>query len=440
MKESQELFESAEVCSNQQTEAEFLNLVLQRHKRHVNKSLAKLAELMGTRVEVRSGGNYVFDERGEKYLSCGGYGVFIIGHGHPTVIQAVKEQLERHPLSTRALLNAELALAAEALAAVTPDGLDYVYFANSGAEATEAGIKLARLNGKRKLVAMNGGFHGKTMGALSVTSRPAYRIPFEPLLSNVEFIPFGDPEALCKVLSRNGHECCVILEPIQAEGGVIIPPQGYLREVEKLCRHYGAFLILDEIQTGLGRLGAWWGADRENVVPDVLLVGKALSGGVIPISAAVTSAQAYEKLNQDPLLHTSTFAGSPLATTAARATISAITQGGIVTLARELGEGILIEVRQILTQACPHLVREVRGVGLLIGIEFEAEYLAGDFMFELMQRKVLVSYSLNAHRVVRLTPPALLSESDLDWLTTAISDSALTISKRNSQFLTKRSF
>jgi putrescine aminotransferase len=129
-----------------------------------------------------------------------------------------------------------------------------------------------------------------------------------------------------------------------------------------------------------------------------------------------------------------------LATTAARATISAITQGGIVTLARELGEGILIEVRQILTQACPHLVREVRGVGLLIGIEFEAEYLAGDFMFELMQRKVLVSYSLNAHRVVRLTPPALLSESDLDWLTTAISDSALTISKRNSQFLTKRSF
>lgn len=431
MKESQQIIESGEIYQDPQQAAEFRRLAIQGHKRHVNKSLAKLAELMGTHVEVRSSGNYVFDERGEKYLACGGYGVFTIGHCHPTVIEAVKAQLERHPLSTRSLVNAELASAAETLASVTPDGLDYVYFANSGAEATEAGLKLARLSGKSKLVAMEGGYHGKTLGALSVTGRAAYRIPFQPLLPEVEFIPFADPEALEKVLSKNGEECCVILEPVQAEGGVIIPYDGYLREVERLCRHYGAFLILDEIQTGLGRLGAWWGADREQVIPDVLLVGKALSGGVIPVSAAVTSAKAYEKLNQNPLLHTSTFAGNPLATVAARAAINVIKNEGIVHRSKELGEKIFFQVKRILHEICPHLIREVRGIGLLIGIEFEADFLAGDFMFELMHRNVIVSYSLNTHRVVRLTPPAILSESDIDWLSNAISESAITLLKRN---------
>ncbi|GJD19944.1 N-acetylornithine aminotransferase [Rivularia sp. IAM M-261] len=432
MKENQQLLENIEeIDHNPHKAAEFRHLVIQQHKCHVNKSLAKLADLMGTHIEVRSSGNYIFDERGEKYLACGGYGVFTIGHCHPTVIEAVKSQLERHPLSTRALLNAELAQAAETLASVTPKGLDYVYFANSGAEATEAGLKLARLSGKTKLVAMEGGYHGKTFGALSVTSRAAYRMPFQPLLPDVEFIPFADSESLEKVLLQNGDECCVILEPVQAEGGVIIPYEGYLREVERLCRHYGAFLILDEIQTGLARLGTWWGADREQIVPDVLLVGKALSGGVIPVSAAVASKSAYFKLNRDPLLHTSTFAGSPLATVAARTAINVIKNEGIVSRAKELGEKLIFQVKKIIEEICPHLVREVRGVGLLIGIEFEAEFLAGDFMFELMHRNVLVSYSLNAHRVVRLTPPATLDESDVSWLITAISLSAFALRERN---------
>ena len=406
-------------------------LVIERHRHHVNQSLAKLAELMGTHVEVSSSGNYVFDEYGNKYLACGGYGVFTIGHCHPTVIGAVKAQLERHPLSTRALLNGELASAAETLASVTPDGLDYVYFANSGAEATEAGLKLARLNGKTKLITMQGGYHGKTLGALSVTGNSYYRNPFQPLLPDIEFIPFGNGEALHQALANNGNKCTVILEPVQAEGGVIIPPDGYLKEVEKLCRNYNAFLIFDEIQTGLGRLGVWWGADREKVVPDVLLVGKALSGGVIPISAAVTTACAYKRLNQDPFLHTSTFAGNPLASVAARAAIEVMKNDEIIPLANSLGNKLLFNVKGILSKISPHLVREVRGVGLLIGIEFIAEHLAADFMLELMHRNVLVSYSLNTHRVVRLTPPALLSDEDVNWLTNALKDSALALSKRN---------
>src|SRR5260221_5125775 len=231
--------------------------VLQQYRRYVNSGFAKLNELMGMPLEVRSAGNLVFDEEDIAYLDCGGYGVFLLGHCHTTVIEAVKAQLERHPLSTRLLLNPELARAAESLARVTPEGLDFVCFTNSGAETTEVGIKIARLNRKDKLISMQGGFHGKTMGALSVTGRPHYQAPFYPLLPDVQFIPFGEADALKKALMLAGDESCVILEPIQAEGGVIIPPTGYLREVQELCRQYGAFLILDEIQTGMGRLGSW---------------------------------------------------------------------------------------------------------------------------------------------------------------------------------------
>jgi putrescine aminotransferase len=414
--------------------AEFRREVVRLHRQHINQSMAKLAELMDMHVEVRSSGNYVFDENGEKYLDCGGYGVFILGHCHPQVVRAVQSQLERHPLSTRALLNAEVAMAAAALAAVTPPGLDYIYFGSSGAEATEAGIKIACLNGKHRLISMTGGYHGKTLGALSVTGRSAYRAPFQSILTEVSFLPFGDRDALEQALTDRGSESCVILEPIQAEGGVIIPPPGYLKEVESLCRQYGAFLILDEIQTGLGRLGAWWGADREQVVPDVLLVGKALGGGVMPVSAAVTSAHLYEKLNKDPLLHTSTFSGNPLATAAARAAIQVIEQAGVVSKAQALGERILVETQRILLANCPELIQEVRGVGLLTGIEFKAAHLAADFMFELMQSNVIISYSLNAHRVARLTPPAFLNEEDVAWLMNAVQIGATALAERYAHY------
>ncbi len=404
--------------------------IVQLYRRHVNKGLAKLAELMGSPVEVRSSGSLVFDEEGQMYLDCGGYGVFIAGHCHPAVVEAVAAQLARHPLSTRVLLNPELALAAESLAAITPQGLDFVCFANSGAEATEVGIKLARLNGKHKLISMQNGYHGKTMGALSVTGRPKYQTPFYPLLPEVRFIPFGDPDALYQALAEDGEHSCVILEPVQAEGGVIIPPDGYLRAVEAACAEHGAFLILDEIQTGLGRLGSWWGADREGIVPDVLLVGKGLSGGVVPVAAAVATPSAYKPLNDDPTLHSSTFAGSPLAMAAARSVIDVIKRENLVARAHALGQKLTPALRQTLLDTCPTLMHEVRGVGLLIGIEFQAEHVAGDFMLELLQRKIVVSHSLNAHRVVRLTPPAILNEAQCDWLLNAVQEAALALRQR----------
>jgi putrescine aminotransferase len=398
--------------------------ILDRYRRHVNSGLAKLAELMDLPIEARSAGSQIVDLEGHAYLDCGGYGVFILGHRHPAVIEAARAQLERHPLSSRVLLNAELAGAAERLASVTPPGLDYVCFTNSGAEAVEAGLKIARLNGRTRFIATDGGFHGKTLGALSVTGRPRYRTPFQDLLLEVAFVPFGDPDALERRLRLDGERAAVILEPVQGEGGVVVPPDGYLSDLRRLCDRYGAFLILDEIQTGLGRLGWWWGADREGVAPDVMLVGKGLSGGAVPVGAAVATAAAFAPLNRDPLLHASTFAGNPLAMAAAQAAIGAIEGEGIVDRARTLGADLLGALRRILGAGCPECVRDVRGLGLLIGIEFETEDLGGEFILELLRHRVVVSTSLNAGRVVRLTPPAILTTAERRWLLDAVEAAA----------------
>jgi putrescine aminotransferase len=391
------------------------------YRRHVSRGRARLAELTGGLVEVASQGSTVVDATGREFLDCGGYGVFLLGHRHPAVVAAVVDQVQRHPLSTRLMLDPTVARAASALASVTPEGLDYVHFVNSGAEATEAAIKLARAHGRRTLVSASGGFHGKTTGALGLTANELYQAPFRPLL-DVLHIPFGDARALRDLLART-PDACVVLEPVQGEGGVVLPPAGYLTEVARLCAESGAMLVLDEVQTGLGRLGTWWGADCEGVRPDVLLVGKGLSGGVVPVAAMVATARAYKPFSDDPFLHTSTFAGSPIAMAAATAAVTAIRDEGLVDRARVLGDRLLADLRAALAP-CGALVREVRGAGLLIGIEFGDPGTALDLVLDLLDRGVLVNHSLNAHRVVRLTPPAVLTDAEADRVVEAVAAAA----------------
>jgi putrescine aminotransferase len=402
------------------------DLVLDRYAKHVNKSLASLARLVATPVEVAAAGSRVRGGDGQAYLDCGGFGVFLLGHCHPAVVAAVRAQLERNPLATRLFLNPELAQAAADLAGIAPSGLDYVFLTNSGAEATEVGLKLARLAGKRHVIAMHGGFHGKTLGALSVTGRAQYRDPFGPLLPRVDFVPFGDLAALRAVLTGAS---AVLLEPVQAEGGVRLPPAGYLRQVRQACTEAGAVLILDEIQTGLGRLGAWWGADLAGVTPDALLTGKILGGGVMPVGSVVASAGLFAPLNADPLLHSSTFAGSPLAAAAVSATIGVIKSEGIVERSRELGREILDLTAYAVSAHCPHLVTEVRGQGLLIGIDFVSAEAAAEFLIGLLDSHVIPSYSLNSSNVLRLTPPAILDAADLHWLARALIAAAKHVSR-----------
>ncbi|MFJ8055497.1 aspartate aminotransferase family protein [Streptomyces sp. NPDC096142] len=402
----------------------------QLYRRHLGTGRAVMGAVLGGMAEVRSEGAWVHTDDGRRYLDFGGYGVFILGHRHPAVLDAVRRQLDAHPLATRVFLEPVAARAAAALAAHTPAGLDQVHFVNSGAEATEAGLKLARAHGRSALVTTVSGYHGKTLGALSVTANSLYQQAFEPLLPDTAQVAHGDLAGLDTALRERRDRACVILEPVQGEGGVRIPPAGYLAEAAELCRVYGAFLIVDEVQTGLGRLGTWWGVDAEGVVPDVLLVGKGLSGGVVPVAAMVATRDAYEPFSRDPYLHTSTFGASPIACAAALAAVETIDREDIVDRAAALGRELLAGVAEVCAPYRDRLVREVRGRGLLIGVEFTRAQAVGETLLELVSRGVLVNHSLNSTRVLRLTPPAVADADETRFFLDALAEALRAVHTR----------
>jgi putrescine aminotransferase len=385
------------------------------YRSHLNATTAMLTSMSTGRTEVSAQGCLVVDDTGQRFLDCGGHGVFLLGHRHPDIVAAVREQLERQPIHSRYLFNPAVAEAAAALARVTPPGLEYCIFLCSGAESVEVAIKLARLAGKSRLVATEGGFHGKTTGALSLTGRAAYRDPFLPLL-DATHVAYGDVDAMAAVLREHPRECCVFVEPVQGEAGVRIPPPGYLKDVEQLCRENGHMLAVDEIQTGLGRLGSWWGCDADDVRPDVLLCGKTLGGGVMPVSAVVATPEVYAPLNRDPFLHSSTFANSPIMAAAASATISVLERGAVIQRSGEVGAALLEQLREVARERGKGVVADVRGSGLLLGVEFTEPGHCGEFLLEIMGQRVLPSPSANDQSTVRLTPSALISDDEQRWL------------------------
>jgi putrescine aminotransferase len=398
------------------TESEILDL----YRAHLSKGRATVAELFGSHMEVASSGAWLRTSDGERLLNCGGYGVFLMGARHPTVMAAVREQLETNPVATRILLEPMAARAAAALTAVAPAGLTRVHFSLSGTEAVETGLKLARAQGHKRLVSMQQGYHGKTLGALSVTANEVYQRPFRPLLPDVTHLPYGDLDALEQQLARYPGETCVIVEPVQGEGGVILPPAGYLPGVQELCRRYGGLFILDEVQTGMGRLGEWWGASHYGVTPDVLLAGKALGGGVVPVSAALADRATFAPFDKDPFIHTGTFSGAPLLMAAVIGAIHAIQEDCLVSKAKALGGRLLHEIGRIARENCQELVTDVRGQGLLIGVELADAGLAGELLIELFNNGVVANHSMNGSSVVRFTPPAILTDEDVDFLLNAV--------------------
>lgn len=390
--------------------------ILRLYRNHLSKGRATVAELFGSRVEVASAGSWVETSDGARFLNCGGYGVFVMGARHPLVLEAVRFQLERHPAATRIMLEPSMALAAEELCAVAPPGLSRMHFALSGAEAVEAALKLARANGRRRIVAMERGYHGKTLGALSATAGEVYRRPFEPLLPDVAHLPFGDAERLKEELAAHPGEVCVLVEPVQGEGGVRLPPDGYLDRVAHLCREYGALFVLDEVQSGMGRLGRWWGADLYGVVPDILLAGKALGGGVLPVSAMLATEEIFKPFNRDPYIHTGTFSGMPLAMAAVRGAINAIVRDDLLARGTELGARLLPRIAEIARRNLGDLLVEVRGAGLLIGVELAEPGLVGELLAELCVQGVLANHSMSGANVLRLTPPAVLTDEEAGLL------------------------
>jgi putrescine aminotransferase len=300
---------------------------------------------------------------------------------------------------------------AKRLAELTPGDLKISFFTNSGTEAVEGALKLARAATKRtKFVGTDGAFHGKTFGALSVSGREAFRAPFAPLLEDAVRAPFGDLAALAALVD---DAAAVIVEPVQGEGGVNVPPPEYLRGVRELCDHSGALFIADEVQTGLGRCGALFACDLTGVVPDVMTLAKGLSGGVMPIGAYVARPgvwnAAYAK---DPLLHTSTFGGNPLACAAALAALDVLIEDDLAANARARGAELLAGARAIAARY-PDVIADVRGVGLLVGVELRNEGYGGTIIPELLKRGVTAAWTLNQQRVIRLEPPLIVTADQI---------------------------
>lgn len=386
----------------------------EKYALHVNRSIPTLLKFMGIEAaEALAEGVYLYDANGKRYLDClGGFGVFNLGHRRPEVVAAVKAQLDQMPLSAKVFLQKPLADLSEALTEVLPGRPAFSFVVNSGAEAVEGALKLARLyTGRPNFVAALRSFHGKTFGALSATGRDLFRAPFQPLLPGFSHVPYGDTEAVRAAVDEN--TAAVILEPIQGEGGVIIPPDGYLAEVKKICEAQKSLLILDEVQTGFGRTGTLFAAERDAVAPDITVTAKALGGGVMPVGAFSASEKIWEPYQKYPYLHTSTFGGNPLACAAALTTIQILRKEFVSYHVKEKGERFLRHLCE-LQRLYPDLVADVRGRGLMIGMEFKNEAMGGWFMTECLQRGLLIAYTLNNPQTVRFEPPLVISEDEID--------------------------
>ncbi len=387
--------------------------VYENYKEFVNPPLARVMKLSGSPVEVRASGCTIWDHTGKPYLDfAGGYGVFTLGYSHPHVVAAVHDQLDRIALSGKTMFNVLLGRAARRLAELAPGDLQVSFWCNSGTEAIEGAIKLARAaTGRATIVGTEDAFHGKTLGALSVSGRETFQTPFRPLLADSVCVPYGQTEGLENILR---DAAALVVEPVQGEGGVHVPPPEYLTAVRAACDATGALFIADEVQTGLGRCGYRFACERDGVVPDVMTLAKGLSGGVVPVGAFIARAQLWNRaFGRAPLLHTSTFGGNELACAAALAAMDVLENEGLVQAARDRGEQLLRGAQTIAAQY-PAVVREARGLGLLVGVELTSEGYGGWVIPEMLKHGVTAAWTLNAQRVIRLEPPLIVSAQQVD--------------------------
>jgi ornithine--oxo-acid transaminase len=359
-------------------------------------------------------GAWVWDIEGKKYLDClAAYSAVNQGHRHPAIVAAAKQQIDRLTLTSRAFHNDQMGPFLRELCELA--GYEKALPMNSGAEAVETAIKAVRRWGYRvkgipadqaEIVVCSNNFHGRTTTVVSFSTEEAYREGFGPLTPGFSVIPYGDAAALEAAITPN--TAAFLFEPLQGEGGVVVPPEGYLRQVAEICKAHNVLLVADEIQTGLGRTGQFFCCDWEGVKPDIMVVGKALSGGFYPVSAMLAGEEVMGVFA--PGDHGSTFGGNPLGAAVARAALQVIVDEKLPERARELGDWFMNELRRI---GSPH-VQEVRGRGLMIGVEIRRESgTARPFCEGLMERGVLAKET--HEQVVRFAPPLVVEKADLEW-------------------------
>jgi len=377
----------------------------------MNDSLKKryAASLMNTfgppkLVLTRGEGAYVWDAEGRRYLDLlGGIAVNTLGHAHPALVSAVSAQLSTlGHVSNFFATEPQVELAERLLDLLGVSGK--VFFTNSGAEANEAAFKLTRMTGRTHVVATEGGFHGRTMGSLALTAKAAYREPFEPLPGGVTFVPYGDAEALAAAVTD--ETAAVVLEPIQGEAGVVLPPPGYLAEARKITSRHGALLWIDEVQTGMGRTGTWFAHSAAGITPDIVTLAKGLAGG-IPIGACIAVGEQGDVFG--PGHHGTTFGGNPVAAAAALAVIATVEKDGLLEHARELGARLAEGLKH------PH-VSEIRQRGLFLGIDLDAD-VAPAVAAAGRERGFILNDCAPGR--IRMAPPLVLTDAQADELLAA---------------------
>ncbi len=372
-------------------------------------------------VTIEKGiGSHVWDINGKEYIDCmGGYGVAIVGHQNKRVVKAIKEQVDKIITVHSSLYNKTREEFLKTLIGLAPKGLTQVHLNNSGAEAIEAAIKFARkFTGKKGMVAMKGSYHGKSLGALSITFNPKYKKAFEPLVEKVSFASFGDIESLRSTIDED--TAFVILEPIQGESGINVAPDEFLQEVRKLCDEKGILLIFDEIQSGLGRTGRLWACDHWNTAPDILCLAKGIAGGV-PMGATLVRPDILASMSKGE--HSSTFGGNPLSCAAGIATLHALTQDNLIENSENMGKLFREGLEKLKEKHS--IIREIRGKGLMIGVELKFE--VKDVLMNLMTEGVLMLYS--GRNILRILPPLVISEEDVAKVLETL-DGVLTIEEK----------
>lgn len=373
-------------------------------------------------VVLREGsGPWVTDVEGNRYLDClAGYSALNFGHGHPDLLAAAHQQLDRLTLTSRAFYSEELALFGKELAALT--GKEMVLPMNSGAEAVETAIKVARKWGyevkgvaeeQASIIAMDGNFHGRTTTIVSFSTDEVARAGYAPYTPGFRLAKYGSLAAIDELIDDT--TVAVLLEPIQGEGGVIIPPDGYLREVRELCTSRGVLMVADEIQSGLARSGRTFACDHEDVIPDIYILGKALGGGILPVSAIAADEDVLGVIT--PGSHGSTFGGNPFAAAVGRAVIALLQTGEFQTRATELGR----RLEEGLTSLVGRGLVEVRVRGLWAGLDIDSSLMSGREMCEALMERGLLAKDTHGS-TIRLAPPLVVSEDDIDLIVTSVAD------------------
>ncbi len=378
-----------------------------------------------TAVEWRDEANVFYDIHGKEFIDClGGFGIYMLGHRHPKVVKAVTDQLQHQALHSQELLDPMRGYLSELLGLVTPGDLQYSFLCNSGTEAVEGSLKVAKLwadkhKGRehKGIISTVRGFHGKSQGSLSVTGKKEWREPFLPLVENVRFVPYGDADALdqqLKVCDAVGFGVAAfIAEPVQGEAGANVPPADYFAKVREICDKWNILLIADEVQTGMGRTGKFWGIENWGVAPDIMAMGKALGGAVIPVGNWMATERVFEVMFENPYIHTTTFGGNPMATSAAIAAINVTIEEDIPGQAAEKGAYLKAKAQEVFDRN-PDLCVETRGLGLLIGLQFVSSDVGYAVTTGLFGEGILTGGTLFNAETFRLEPPATITYEQMD--------------------------